>query len=190
VLWVRAMRLRSLTAVVFSIGLWGPLSGCNESPPDLREWRPKDHDHTQNPNAAQVEVGDAAAEAPAAKLGLDDVTLVAWRNSCTTCHGTLGRGDGPQGPMVKAADLSSPTWQASVTDDAIASVIRDGKGRMPSFDLPSSTVQGLVRLIRVLNLARQATTPQARTDAGTAANAHAPQKATPPPGSKLKRPPP
>ena len=72
------------------------------------------------------------------------------------CHGTVGRGDGPQGPMVRASDLTRPAWQASVTDAQIAQTIRTGRGSMPAFDLPESTVNGLVRLIRLLDMSRAA----------------------------------
>ena len=97
---------------------------CNDTPADLRVWRVTDHDHTENPNADQVQVTDAGSGEPG--HGLDDVTIVAWQQNCTSCHGPLGRGDGPQGQLVHASDLSRPDWQATVTDDAIASTIRQG----------------------------------------------------------------
>ena len=125
---------------------------CNETPPDLRDWRPSDHDHTENPNADQVQVTDAGSSEPG--HGLDDVTIVAWQQNCTTCHGPLGHGDGPQGPMVHASDLSRSEWQASVTDDAIATTIRQGRGRMPPFNLPDATIKRLVQLIRMLDANR------------------------------------
>lgn len=126
--------------------------GCNETPADRREWKASDHDHTANPNADQVQVTDAGA-APGPN-GLDDVTIVAWQQNCTSCHGKLGRGDGPQGQLLHASDLSRPDWQASVTDEAIAATIRQGRGRMPSFNLPDATIQRLVALIRMLDVNR------------------------------------
>jgi mono/diheme cytochrome c family protein len=125
---------------------------CNDSPSDLRAWRATDHDHTENPNADQVQVTDAGTSSPG--HGLDDVTIVAWQQNCTSCHGPLGRGDGPQGQLVHAADLSRPDWQASVTDEAIAATIRQGRGRMPAFNLPDATVARLVALVRMLDLNR------------------------------------
>lgn len=131
----------------------GALSfACNDTPADLRTWRITDHDHTENPNADQVQVTDAGSNSPG--HGLDDVTIVAWQQNCTNCHGPLGRGDGPQGQLVHASDLSRPDWQASVTDDAIASTIRQGRGRMPAFNLPDATLARLVALIRMLDLNR------------------------------------
>jgi cytochrome c oxidase cbb3-type subunit 3 len=124
---------------------------CNDTPADLRPWRASDHDHTANPNADQVQVTDAGS-AEAANHGLDDVTIVAWQQNCTSCHGALGRGDGPQGQLLHAADLSRPDWQATVTDEAIASTIRSGRGKMPAFNLPDATIGRLVALIRMLDL--------------------------------------
>src|SRR5450432_2379790 len=148
------------------------LSACNETPPDLRPWRPTDHAHTENPNAEQVQVTDAGSAEPG--HGLDDVTIVAWQQNCTSCHGALGRGDGPQGPMVHAADLSRSDWQATVTDDAIATTIRQGRGRMPGFKLPDATIQSLVRLVRMLDANRMQRAIAAAASASAAASGAAP----------------
>jgi len=138
---------------------------CNETPADLRQWRTSDHDHTVNPNADQVQVTDAGSSEPG--HGLDDVTIVAWQQNCTNCHGPLGRGDGPQGQLLHASDLSRSDWQATVTDEAIASTIRQGRGRMPAFNLPEATILRLVALIRMLDLNRM----QQAMNAAAAANA-------------------
>lgn len=119
----------------------------------MREWRVSDHDHTDNPGNNQVQVDPADAGAPAVP-GLEDVTIVAWQQNCTRCHGQLGRGDGPQGPMVKATNLSDPAWQSGVTDEQITSSIKNGKGAMPAFKLPDGTVANLVKLVRMMNAAR------------------------------------
>jgi cytochrome c oxidase cbb3-type subunit 3 len=126
---------------------------CNERPSDLRPWRPTDHDHTDNPGSNQVQVDPNDAGAPAVP-GLEDVTIVAWQQNCTQCHGQLGRGDGPRGPMVKATNLSDPTWQNGRTDEQIAAAIKLGRGQMPSFSqLPDVTIAKLVKLVRMMNLA-------------------------------------
>jgi mono/diheme cytochrome c family protein len=148
---------------------------CNDTPADLRTWRATDHDHTENPNADQVQVSDAGSDSPG--HGLDDVTIVAWQQNCTGCHGPLGRGDGPQGQLVHASDLSRPDWQASITDDAIASTIRQGRGRMPAFNLPDATVTRLVALIRMLDLNRmQQAMGAAAASASAAGKAPAPAR--------------
>jgi mono/diheme cytochrome c family protein len=135
--------------------LFGSLiTACRRDPDDLREWRVEDHDHTSTPNAAQV--ADPAPDAAVDPMGISDVTIAAWKQRCVTCHGTVGRGDGPQGPMVRASDLTRPAWQASVNDAQIAQTIRTGRGSMPGFDLPEATINGLVKLIRLLDASRTA----------------------------------
>jgi cytochrome c oxidase cbb3-type subunit 3 len=51
--------------------------------------------------------------------------------------------------MVRAKDLTSPEWQAQVTDAQLAASIRNGKDRMPKFDLPDAVVAGLIVRIRL-----------------------------------------
>jgi len=143
------------------------VTACRRDPDDLREWRVGDHDHTNTPNAAQV--ADPGTDAPVDPMGINDVTIAAWKQRCVTCHGTVGRGDGPQGPMVRASDLTRPAWQSSVTDAQIAQTIRTGRGSMPGFDLPEATVNGLVRLIRLLDASRTAAAAEAPADAAPAA---------------------
>lgn len=146
-----------------AFGFWRALSSlgfvvlvaCNQRPSDLREWRVSDHDQSDNPNAAaaQGQVDPTASAGPAIP-GLEDVTIVAWQQNCITCHGQLGRGDGPRGPMVKATNLSDPAWQAAITDEQIARTIKEGKGAMPPFKLPDGTIANLVKLVRMMNAAR------------------------------------
>jgi cytochrome c oxidase cbb3-type subunit 3 len=129
---------------------------CNERPNDLREWKPSDHAQEDNPSAAaQQNQVDPTKEAANTIPGLEDVTIVAWQQNCTQCHGQLGRGDGPRGPMLKATNLSDPEWQKAHTDEQIATVIKLGKGLMPSFQqLPDVTIAKLVMLVRMMNVAR------------------------------------
>jgi cytochrome c oxidase cbb3-type subunit 3 len=140
-------------APLWSLGVVcaGGLFACN-APDDLREWRASDHRHTTEATPESAEQSPqvtGSAEPPLP--GLDEVTIAAWRRACIGCHGQLGRGDGPQGPMVKARDLSDPVWQASVTDAQIAESITKGRGRMPPAALPEGTVEGLVRLVRLFD---------------------------------------
>jgi mono/diheme cytochrome c family protein len=122
------------------------MAACRRTPPDLREWRASDHDQAdeQNPTrAAPNRVAPASSANTAVAL-----IEVAWKTQCTPCHGSIGRGDGPQGPMVHAPDLTAAEWQSKVTDDQIRAVIFNGKNRMPKFDLPADVVTGLVARIR------------------------------------------
>jgi len=140
---------------------------CSQTPPDVREWRVADHDHQDNPNAAQTDMTDGGQTGV---MGIDEVALAAWRANCVPCHGLIGRGDGPRGLPLKARDLTDPAWQQSATDEQIAQTIRNGKGQMPKLDLPPATVQQLVKLVRLLG-AR--TAPPAPGDATAPADAAA-----------------
>ena len=106
--------------------------------------------------------------------GLNEVVIVAWEQNCVRCHGRFGRGDGPQGPMVHAADLTNEAWQATVKDDDIFKSIHDGRGLMPAFPLPESTLRALVQLVRLLG---QAVKPHATDADAPAASAPHPVRA-------------
>jgi hypothetical protein len=125
------------------------LAGCERPPgPDsLQEWTPTDH-HSQDDDKLAM-----GAQGPGmGPKGSGDAQLVdiAWRQQCTNCHGAMGKGDGQMGPMVQAPDLSRDDWQAKVTDAEMAATIRNGKNRMPKFDLPDAVLRGLVARIRSL----------------------------------------
>ncbi len=96
------------------------------------------------------------------KHGIDDVILATWKQNCTPCHGLIGRGDGPRGRNLRPPDLTDPTWQERAIDSEIASTIKRGRGKMPAFGhLPDKTIQGLVRLVRMLNRKRSQGDPSA-----------------------------
>jgi cytochrome c oxidase cbb3-type subunit 3 len=116
---------------------------CDRAPSSdgLKEWAPADHDGEKKTAAAnQGPKGDGGGAPPLVEL--------TWRNQCQSCHGPNGHGDGPQGAMVKAQDLSRDDWQAKVNDGEIAASILNGKGRMPKFELPEEVVKGLVVRVR------------------------------------------
>jgi len=158
---------------------------CDKAPADLRPWRPSDHDHTSEPGNNQV-VADAGVDPELAAHGLNEVALVAWEQNCVRCHGRFGRGDGPQGPMTRAADLTNPAFQSTVTDDQMRAIIRDGRGLMPAFPLPDSTLATLVQLIRLLGQGRA----QAEASASAAPSGAPPAPSgRPSPAVKAKAPP-
>jgi len=51
-----------------------------------------------------------------------------FEQRCVTCHGTLGKGDGPasKGLTPSPRDFTDSGWQASVTDDHIEKIIKYG----------------------------------------------------------------
>lgn len=174
-----------LRRFLVSLTLALSLTGCDRAPDDLREWTPADHHHTAEPNRGQV-TSDTNPEAAKPPPGLEDVTIVAWRRNCMRCHGVVGRGDGPQGAMMGATDLSNPDWQAKTSDEQMASIIQRGKGAMPAFDLPQPTIQKLVKLVRLFNSARKE--EEAAAPPGSAQPGSAPATASAEPSSSAGAP--
>jgi mono/diheme cytochrome c family protein len=136
------------------------LAGACDRPPSadsLPEWTKLDHHSSDDDKAAAgvgmaggaAQVGRPPAGAPA---GGDVAQLVdiTWRQQCTNCHGSMGRGDGQIGPMVQAPDLTRAEWQSKVTDAEMAATIKAGRNRMPAFNLPDPVLSGLVARIRSL----------------------------------------
>lgn len=168
--------------------LSGVLLACEQAPPDRRPWRPSDHDHAAEPSPGQSVPANQSTGRDTGMHGIDEVVLAAWKQNCVRCHGVIGRGDGPQGAMFRARDLTDPEWQASITDAQIAGVIRSGKGAMPGFELPEGTIAGLVRLLRLLNPGA-APGPQPRAQDGAAAPARRDAGASPrPPAPRSSNP--
>lgn len=149
--------------------LSGAAAGCREKKAELLpEWTPADHDSRGNPSPGQVDTqarrtvqADTPTRRPGmpnlSQHGIDDVVLATWKQSCTPCHGLIGRGDGPQGAMLRPTDLTSAAFQERAIDSEMAYAIKKGRGRMPAFGhLPDSTIEGLVRLVRLLGPAKPA----------------------------------
>jgi cytochrome c oxidase cbb3-type subunit 3 len=131
-------RLALLVLAVASV------AACDPSRGEVRQWRPDDHDQPANAPSRQ---GVANKKTSAGDDTIDLVEL-AWQKNCASCHGQRGAGDGPQGGMVRATDLTSPEWQAKRSDAEITATIQKGKGKMPAFDLPPAVMDGLVKRIR------------------------------------------
>jgi len=131
----------SLPAVLAAAIALGALA-CDRAPSadGLKEWTAADHDGEKKAASNQGPKGDAGG-APA-------LVEITWRNQCQTCHGAAGHGDGPQGAMYKAMDLSREDVQSRLKDEEIAATIMNGKGKMPKFDLPEEIVKGLVVRVR------------------------------------------
>ena len=78
-----------------------------------------------------------------------------YKKHCVMCHGADGKGF----KALKAPDMTSPQWQASVKDEGIASVIKNGKKgtAMPAFGekLTDDEIKALVAHIRSLNSSKK-----------------------------------
>ncbi len=74
-----------------------------------------------------------------------------FKEKCTMCHGPDGKGFA----ALKTPDFTDPKWQASVTDQHIADVIKNGKKdtAMKGFGdkLSPDEIKALVKYIRSLN---------------------------------------
>lgn len=146
----RPLSIAFATALAFAA-----MAGCDRAPMpgDVKEWTPADHDRTDE--KARAQQGQAPAQngsaRPSGSGGGDDLGAVVdltWRQNCQPCHGPTGHGDGPNGPLVKAPDLTQEALQAKVSDEEMASTIKNGKNLMPKFDLSGRVVAGLVARIR------------------------------------------
>lgn len=120
------------------------LPSCDRARGDAREWTPADHDQP----AGRETPGQTTGKTPSE--GGPNLVEIAWAKNCVPCHGARGRGDGPQGAMMRAPDLTRGDWQDRVDDREIAEVIQRGKNKMPAFDLPPAVQAGLVKKIRQL----------------------------------------
>lgn len=124
------------------------LGACG-SPAPRREWTPDDHGQP-----ARDESVESAADAP--EEGGDPAARAAralWNVTCGGCHGRDGRGGGAaRPPGATMPDLASAAWQDARSDDAIATVIRDGRGMMPAFgsQMHEEAIRVLVAHVRTL----------------------------------------
>lgn len=80
-----------------------------------------------NESAEQAVEPVASAAPPVAKNPAAEAKKI-FQSTCVVCHGERGAGDGPGAAALdpKPRDFGDAEWQASVTDEHIAKVIRDG----------------------------------------------------------------
>lgn len=135
------------------------LSCACDRPPQadsLREWTPSDHHSTDDDKLAARDRAVAKPPGPASQPAgtspndVQQLVDIAWRQQCTTCHGASGHGDGQMAAMLHPPDLTSSEWQSRVSDSEMLATIKNGKNRMPRFDLPEPVLQGLVARVRSL----------------------------------------
>ena len=142
-----AVRTCIALCIFFGVACEGPPSASS-----LNEWTPSDHhsaddDKMRTPTGAQQK---GAQERGPTTNNVGQLVELTWRQQCTTCHGETGKGDGQMGPMLQVRDLSNSDWQSKTTDAEIVSTIKNGKNKMPKFDLPEPVLAALVVRIRGL----------------------------------------
>ncbi|MGA7121761.1 MAG: cytochrome c [Polyangiaceae bacterium] len=135
--------------VILALLALGLLS-CDRPPAadSLKEWTPADHHSADDEKQAQAARQPQQGAAPGSPGDVAQLVDLTWRQQCSACHGAMGKGDGQMGPMVHAPDLTNADWQSKVTDAEIAVSIKNGKGKMPKFDVPEPVVSGLVARVR------------------------------------------
>jgi cytochrome c6 len=74
-----------------------------------------------------------------------------YKSKCAGCHGADGKGQTAVGKADNIRDLGSADVQAQ-SDDAIAGIIGNGKGKMPAYgkSLKPDQIKDLVTYIRTL----------------------------------------
>jgi mono/diheme cytochrome c family protein len=173
---------RLMSAMVLGVSF--SLAGCERDASGLTEWTPADHDHQTEPKTRGrnnlAAVNQRKVNPRAAPSQRNQVIDVTWAKQCATCHGRRGKGDGPSSTMVKARDLTTPEFQANVSDEQLKKVIREGKDKMPAFNLPDSIIDGLVEHVR--GFARKARRGDADENDGEN-GAGSPEEAAPAPNA-------
>jgi cytochrome c6 len=79
---------------------------------------------------------------------------VIYKKSCAMCHGPDGKGRTAVGKSMKVRDLTSPEVQ-KLSDDALYTVIADGKGKMPGYKSSLSDAQIKALVVTLRDLARK-----------------------------------
>lgn len=145
------MRLRlAFSLVALAMGLFA----CDRAPSadGLHDWTVADHDRAEENKRVQSGAQATAAPRSSDSPKNDQAQLIelTWRQNCAQCHGMAGHGDGPNGPLVKAPDLSNSDLQGKMSDADIANAIKNGRNLMPKFDFSDAVTAGLVARVRAM----------------------------------------
>ncbi len=98
--------------------------------------------------AGLVLAGSVLLSAPARA---DSAGAATFKTKCAACHGADGKGETAIGKADKIRDLGSADVQKQ-TDDELAGIIGNGKGKMPAYgkSLKADQIKELVAFIRTL----------------------------------------
>ncbi len=166
------MAPRSLTVLVLvSLALW---LGCDRTPAATETWTPADHAHPSDSPSGPVSNQVPAAPVDDGLTPEQRTARTVYLVTCAGCHGAEGRGDGPdRAPVMRLPSFASATWQASLSDEQLVSIITLGRGMMPAFGdrIPPDGVRGLVAHLRSLAPAEPVDAPAEAQDGGVAAEA-------------------
>jgi|SRR3954468_23454768 cytochrome c6 len=78
----------------------------------------------------------------------DEGSASFYKQKCASCHGPDGKGETPAGKAMKVRSFADPAVVAT-SDDELASVIANGKGKMPKYPgLKPEQVKALVEYCR------------------------------------------
>lgn len=119
----RRLKFLSPLAIVF---LGGVATACLEQydPSRYKAQEHKEWQQSVQPVPKLTEKGELPAPGEQVVATID----VTYNQLCASCHGQAGDGNGPAGAALnpKPRAFTDATWQASVTDEHIHKVIKDG----------------------------------------------------------------
>ncbi len=83
-------------------------------------------------------------------VAMADDAQAVWDKQCAKCHGKAGAGDTKMGEKMGVKNYTSAEVQKQFTDEQLAQLIKDGKGKMPAYGkkLTDDQIKEQVKLIR------------------------------------------
>ncbi len=92
-----------------------------------------------------VVMGGAVTAAPASAESSTAVGAELYRQKCTMCHGSSGRGDGPAASNYgrPPANLADPERWRDLTRERLEDTIRNGHNHMPPMGQDPAQVEAL-----------------------------------------------
>jgi mono/diheme cytochrome c family protein len=147
----------------FASALVCALLACDGVPQGAQKaWSPEDHDRgksgrrvspeptrdgpskpQQAPAARGTGTTSASGDAKEEARKFADMT---WQNQCASCHGIAGAGDGPMAKVNGAPPLQGK----NLSEEAIRTIVRQGRGKMPKYDVDDAVLEALVVKVRGL----------------------------------------